>query len=97
MGREFTLGKTGLSTREIGGRIKFMEWVRTTGWMVVFIKVSGKRVRCMALDFTPGRTQNNTKESTCMTRKKATASTHGLMVASIKDTGRMENSMDLAS
>jgi len=91
MGKGFILGRTDLCMREIGDRIKFMELEHTTGWMVVLIKVSGKRDRCMESDFTPGKIQSNTKVNTSTTRKRAMGSTHGLMGESTRVTGRMEN------
>ena len=65
------------------------------GQMDVSMRVNGRTIKWKAWEFSPGQMVASTKVNISMIRKKEKESFSGRMVENTRETGRMENSMEL--
>lgn len=94
MEEEFTVGTMAVATMEIGMRTKLRDLELILGLTVDNMKVNGWITTWTVLEFTHGKMDVNTAESTRTTKSMATVSTHGQMEEPILATGAVANSMD---
>jgi len=71
--------------------------VYTLGSMVAHMKDLGKTITCTDKALTHGVMVESTKENITWIKSTVTVSTTGLMGDAMKDTGRMESSMEKAN
>ena len=92
--RALLLGPIAALTQEISSKTIFTGRAFINGRMVVFIRVRGKTIKCMATEYSLGLMEDAMKVNIAMIRSMGRAHFNGLMVESMLEGGTMANNME---
>jgi hypothetical protein len=80
--------------QETSSTMKYQGEESISGLMESLTRVNGRKIKCMVMVFSHGKTRRDMKATLSMTREKGRGSSSGRMVESMMECGRMGSNME---